>query len=438
MAVPSSSNQKSEITNLKYLTEETPGIGGVLKQRPEDFLVDEQPLYEPSGAGEHLYVFIEKRELTTSDAVRHLARIFRVGRGDVGYAGLKDKHAITRQHLSVHLPGGVNDQELLKNVDTPRVKLLWAQRHGNKLRRGHHAGNRFAIRVRGVEPTSVVHAKRVLDRLVAQGAPNYVGEQRFGYRGTNGELGRLLLLGRFQEMLDLMLGTPRETDYEQTRAAREAYERRDYAAALELWPRHLKPDRQALDALRGGRPAEAAVRAIELPQREFLISAFQSAVFNRVLHERIERGLFSTLVEGDLTWKHDSRAVFAVDQATAESENAPAGRVATLAVSPSGPMWGVGMTKPAGQVLAWEEEALRGFDLQESDLAGGPQGNAHGSRRPMRATLRDADVSGGVDEHGAYVRVAFELPRGSFATSILREIMKSGGHDAAEETGEEG
>ncbi len=434
----SSSNPKSDIRKLTFLTGEIPGIGGVIKQRPEDFLVDEQPLYEPSGTGEHLYVFIEKRELTTSDVVRHLARVFRVGRGDIGYAGLKDKHAITRQHLSVYLPDKSKDQELMKLVDTPRVKLLWAQRHGNKLRRGHLTGNRFVIRIRNVEPTAVIHAKRVLDRLVAQGAPNYVGEQRFGYRKTNGELGRLLLLGRFQEMLDLMLGEPRETDYEQTRAAREAYERSDYAAALELWPRHLKPDRQALDALRGGKGPEAAVCAIELQQREFLISAFQSEVFNRVLRERIERGLFARLVDGDLAWKHDSRAVFAVDQATADTENADGGRIASLAVSPSGPMWGIGMTKPAGQVLTWEEEALRSFDVDESNFAGGPQGTAQGSRRPMRTTLRDAEISGGVDEHGPYIRTAFELPRGSFATSILREIMKSDDHAAAEETGEEG
>src|SRR5687768_4723165 len=97
---------------LAFLTE-TPGIGGVIKQRPEDFLVDEQPLYEPEGQGEHLYIFVEKRGMTTTDVVRRLTKAFRVGRGDVGYAGMKDKHAVTRQHFSVRLPDPTQDAELL-------------------------------------------------------------------------------------------------------------------------------------------------------------------------------------------------------------------------------------------------------------------------------------------------------------------------------------
>ena len=416
---------------LTYLTPYIPGIGGVIKERPEDFLVEEQPLYEPAGTGEHLYIYIQKRGVTTSDVIRRLVKAFRVGKGDVGYAGLKDKHAVVRQHFSIYLPNPAHDTELLKNVETESIKVLWSQRHANKLQRGHHAGNRFVIYVRQVEPTAAVRARQVLDRLTVTGVPNYIGEQRFGYRGNNHELGRLLLLGRFQELLDAMLGQPQPTDFAPTRAAREAYERRDYTAALDAWPRHHRPERQALDALRQGRDPRGAVMAVDQVQREFLVSALQSAAFNLVLHRRISDGLFATLVPGDLAWKHDSGAVFAVDEPTAALENSSGGRVPRLEVSPSGPMWGVNMTRAAGRVLEWETRALEEFGVTPDQLAAAHV-RAEGVRRPMRTILTSPDISGGADEHGPYVRLAFELPRGAFATVVLREIMKNDGHGAAE------
>ncbi|MCE9591461.1 MAG: tRNA pseudouridine(13) synthase TruD [Planctomycetes bacterium] len=417
----------SPTDSLAYLTPDLPGVGGVIKQRPEDFLVEEQPLYEPSGEGEHLMLFIEKRELTTSEAVGRIVKAFRVGRADVGYAGLKDKHAVTRQHLTVRVTDADDTEVSLGRIEqysADRLKILWHHRHGNKLRRGHLAANRFVIRIRNVEPTAVVRAKKSLDRMVAVGAPNYVGEQRFGYLQLNHELGRLLLLKKWPEFLDVMLGHSTGVDAIGTREGREAYDKRDYAAALDLWPRHLKHDRQALDKLRQGKPPEMAVLNISTDQREFLVSAYQSDVFNRVLDRRIRMGLFDRLVVGDLACKHDNRAVFAVDEAVAAEENGPAGRVPSLAVSPSGPMWGDSMTRPANEPLQWELDALRETGLTEADLTGGPHARAEGGRRPMRTIIQNADIEGGVDEFGPYIRLSFELGRGSFATSILREIMK--------------
>lgn len=416
--------------HLAYLTQDLPGIGGVIKQRPEDFLVVEQPLYQPSGRGEHLYLFVEKRNCTTSDVVHRLAQLARVDPGDVGYAGLKDKNAVTQQAFTVTLPDTSRDEPIVRGLGSERIKVLTVSRHENKLRRGHLLGNRFVIRVRGVEPTAVITVKRVLEQLAARGVPNFIGEQRFGYRQENHKLGRLMLLGRWQEMLDLMLGGPRDVDHEATRSGREAYERGDYEATLRAWPRHLRHDRQALDALRQGKAAEQAVMAIDRSQREFLISSVQSVVFNRVLDRRLREGLFDRLVEGDLAWKHDSRAVFAVDRATKEVENGPAGRVSTMQVSPSGPMWGVGMPKAGGAAGQAELEALHGFGLSEADLVGGAQGKAEGGRRPLREFIRDPDVSCGADEHGPYVRLAFEMPRGCYATVVLREIMKPEPKDA--------
>lgn len=411
---------------LAYLTPDEPGtarVGGLIKERPEDFLVEEQPLYEPCGHGEHLYLYIEKCEQTTTDVIRRLAKMFSVRRSDVGYAGLKDKHAITRQHFSIYLPDKSNDEKYLSRIAFTNFKLIWSDRHTNKLRRGHLAGNRFDIRIRQVQLSAVIHAKRILERLLEIGVPNYIGDQRFGYRQNNHILGRLYLKQQWREFLDEMLGKPGESDPPERHETRRAYERGEYGAALEQWPRMFRHDRQALDALRQGKSAEQAVMAIDPLQREFMVSSLQSAVFNQVLDRRIRDGLFDKLVPGDLAWKHDSRAVFAVDEATAEVENAPDGRAAKHEVSPSGPMWGSGMTRPTGQPLEWELDALQSLGVGESDLCSNKD-NAPGNRRPMRIFIKDPQISGGGDEHGTFVRVVFELPRGSFATMVLREIMK--------------
>ncbi len=414
--------------DFAYLTADLPGTGGVIKQRPEDFLVDEQPLYEPSGEGEHLFVFVEKRGATTLDLARRIAKAFRIKQRDVGYAGMKDKHAVTRQHLSLYLPG-VPAADVAAGLERfaeyPYATVLWAERHGNKLRRGHHGGNRFSIRIREVSPTAVIRAKPILERLAREGLPNYLGEQRFGYRQNSHVLGRLLLKGEHRALLDEMLGRPQPFENDAVQAARRAYEAGDYAEALVHMPKVLRHDRQALDALRQHGDAAKAVRAIDRNQRDLLVSAAQSDVFNRVLDRRLRDGAFGRLLPGDLAWKHDNRSCFAVDEETAEMENGEQGRVRSIKVSPSGPLWGSGMTRPSGEVLAMEERALEDAGLSLDDIENPPEGvRSDGTRRPLRVRLTDPDLSGGVDEHGPYLRLAFELPRGSYATMAVREVTK--------------
>lgn len=417
-----------DIHQLAHLTDDLPGTGGTLKNRPEDFLVDEQPLYEPAGEGEHLYLFIEKKQATTQDLVRRVAKAFRVKRSDVGYAGQKDKHAITRQHLSIHRPGttAAEDAECLERFkEYPYAQVIWADRHTNKLRRGHHGGNRFVIRLRDVEPTAVLKAKPILDRLAAEGFPNYLGEQRFGYRQNSHTLGKLMLNRQWREFLDEMLGGPLDIESEPVRLARAAYDQGDFDTALEHMPKSLRADRQALDALRQHKTPEQAVMSIDRTQRDFLVTALQSAVFNTVVDQRLRDGTFARLLPGDLAWKHDNRACFAVTPEVAEVENGPGGRVGKLEVSPSGPFWGPGMTTAGGGVLAAERAALHDAGLAEADFEGLRHLSADGTRRPLRERLSDPDLSGGVDEHGPYLRLAFTLGRGAFATMVVREVTKT-------------
>jgi len=413
---------------LTYLTADQPGTGGVIKQRNDDFSVTEVPLYEPCGEGEHLYLYIEKNGRTTSEVVQRICRAFHVKRSAVGYAGLKDKHAVTRQHFSVYLPDKSADQMVSNLEGDEQVKVFWADRHTNKLRRGHLKGNRFEIKIRDVQPSDVLTVRRMLEQLGDTGVPNFIGHQRFGYRQTNHIIGGLMLRARWQELLDRMLGDPGPSDGEATRIGREAYERGEYATALEHWPKHLRHDRQALDPLRQGKPPRDAVMNIDPTQRDFFIAAWQSHIFNQVLDARVQDATFCRLCDGDLAFLHGNRAVFAVDPETAELENGPDGRIASFEVSPSGPMWGKDMTWTKGAVGELEERKLADSGMTKEMLEGVEGAPvAHGSRRPLRVPVIDPDYSGGADEHGPYLRVAFELPRGSYATVVLREIMKNEG-----------
>ena len=157
----------------------------------EDFLVEEIPLYDPSGEGEHTFVLVEKRLRTTEQVVSGLARAAAVPARDIGYAGRKDRRAVTRQWLSV--PGLAPATALSLELDGARV--LEAAAHGHKLRTGQLRGNRFEIRVREVSPTAEVRARTALDRLARTGMPNRYGAQRFGRDRQNSERARQLLSG---------------------------------------------------------------------------------------------------------------------------------------------------------------------------------------------------------------------------------------------------
>jgi len=179
--------------DLPYLTADLPGIGGVLRTQPEDFVVDEVPAYPTSGAGEHVFVRIQKRGLTTPDAVTRLARALGVSGRDIGVAGMKDRHAVTTQWLS--LPPPVDPERAAAYADD-ELRVLEAHRHGHKLRTGHLRGNAFRLRVRGVAEDARGRADTILAALAAApGAPNWYGEQRFGRAGDNATVGRALVSG---------------------------------------------------------------------------------------------------------------------------------------------------------------------------------------------------------------------------------------------------
>src|SRR5262245_57081447 len=176
---------------LPLWTAELAGIGGRIKQEPEDFEVEEIPAYEPSGQGDFLYLWIEKRAMGAEYFMRQIARRLGLPPGEVGTAGLKDRHAITRQLVSV--PARVADR--LPALDGDGIRVLKVNRHGNKLRPGHLRGNRVRILIRDVAPGADERLEPLVQRLREDGVVNFYGPQRFGKDGETVKHGMALLRG---------------------------------------------------------------------------------------------------------------------------------------------------------------------------------------------------------------------------------------------------
>ncbi len=160
---------------------ERPTTAAGFRVQCRDFQVDERAGFEPSGEGEHLLLHVSKENENTRWLARLLAEHYGVEEGAVGYCGLKDRRALTRQWFSVHLPGQVDTDPIPAG---PGFQVLAATRHGRKLRRGMHDGNDFIIRLRGLRGDSDDMERR-LAVIRERGVPNYFGEQRFGIDGGN-------------------------------------------------------------------------------------------------------------------------------------------------------------------------------------------------------------------------------------------------------------
>lgn len=401
--------------DLPLLTREIPGIGGSLKVRPEDFFVQELPLYEPSGEGEHVYCEVQKVGMTSFELIRRLAEALRVSARDIGYAGLKDARAVTRQLLSIP---AVTEEQVM-GLRVPDVQVQWAARHGNKLRLGHLRGNRFAIKVRDVVPTDVVRVRPLARVLEERGMPNYFGVQRFGKRGNNDRLGAALLRGDPEGFLAELLGRPDPAvDAAEEVEARAAFDRGDLPGAMRRMPRHCRVERAVLHRLMKTGRAGVAARAVDERLRRLWISALQSRLFNDVTARRI--GALATLMEGDIAMKHENRACFVVEDAAAEQP-----RCDTFEISPTGPLIGYRMTEPRGEAARIEAAVFADAGLAPAMFRDEGRLRVKGQRRALRVRPEDVQLAAGVDEHGSHITLAFTLPAGSYATVLLREVMKN-------------
>jgi tRNA pseudouridine13 synthase len=172
-----------------FLTADLPGIGGRIKTIDDDFEVEEIPAYQPRGEGPFLYLWIEKRNMGAEYFTRQIARRLNIAAGEVGTAGMKDRHAVARQMVSV--PAAVEPR--LKDLDGDGLRVLSVNRHGNKLKPGHLHGNRFRILIRSVVEGASELIAPIIGRLKRDGLSNFYGAQRFGREGETASLGFTML-----------------------------------------------------------------------------------------------------------------------------------------------------------------------------------------------------------------------------------------------------
>ncbi len=356
----------SPLAPLPRRTADLLGIGGQIRVEIEDFVVEEIPLYLPSGAGDHLYLWVEKRDLSGPMLRRRLGELLGIDAGDIGMAGLKDRRAVTRQWISVPMRPGLDPDR----VRDGRIAVLQAARHNNKLRTGHLAGNRFIIRVRGVDASDPAALRARIDAKItamrAGGMPNFYGDQRMGHGGSTLAAGWALAQG------------------------------------LDGRVRVQSPD---------GAAHQIQLRDRQL--RRLAASALQAELFNRVVAERMRQGLLDRVLAGDYCRKTDTGGSFVTDDRGREQERLDRGEVEI-----TGPMWGPKMARPGADAAELETSVLLASGLDEAMFRRiGPL--AAGTRRPV--AVRPDDLSAEID--GESVVLRFGLPAGSFATVLLHEIQ---------------
>jgi tRNA pseudouridine13 synthase len=325
-----------------------PPLSGRMRAEPEDFLVDELIGFSATGAGEHWLVHIEKRAANTAWALRRLASFAGVAERELGYAGMKDRHAVARQYFSVPAKKGVALD--WSSFSDPDVRILSALRHARKIQRGALQGNRFVLTIRDVAGDRAA-AGQVLAAIAAAGVPNYFGEQRFGRGGANVDKARALFAGR----------------------------------------------------------------RFERNERSILLSAARSEIFNAVLAARVEAATWDQAQAGDVFQLDGRSAIFGpelIDAALRE-------RVARGEIHPTGPLWGRGTLRSADAVAELETA----IGAAHSDLAAGVEAaGMEQERRALRirpGALTSAWLADDV------LRVEFSLPAGAYATSTLRELLKT-------------
>jgi tRNA pseudouridine13 synthase len=287
--------------NLPYITENLLGIGGKIRKTFDAFIVEETSLYEPMGQGEHLYINITKEGFTTREIQEKLAKFFKLSIKSVGFAGMKDKNAITTQTFSAHL---VKTDENLEDI-TSRIqnnlpiKVNWMKLHRNKIKIGHLLGNKFTIKITDLEISrdeALKRAKKIIEEIKKNGLPNFFGPQRFGIQGKNIEKGLKIIQGlKFNGS---------------------------------KWKKRL------------------------------LVSSFQSYLCNLYLVRRLESGNFTRILKGDIAKKYDTGGLFEVEDVGKEQK-----RYENHEISFTAPIYGSKMWDVKGPSQELERKVLQEVGL---------------------------------------------------------------------------
>lgn len=351
-----------------------------MKIESNDFIVEELPLYEPSRVGTHTFFVIRKQKLSTFEVIDQIAHALHVNPRNFGYAGLKDKYAVTTQMLSVE---GVPPEQVLR-LTLPAIEILWAERHPHKLRVGHLRGNRFEITLRDVPPTVLLPVEEKMAQLAAAGVPNRFGAQRFGNKHDSHLIGKALIKAEWDEALHYVLSD-------------ETTQFGELAKQIER------------EKAKGS--MEKAVNCIPHRLRKLYLSAYQAYLFNAILEKRLPN--LRQLWDGDIAVKHSNSAPFLVESAAVEQPRAD-----SFEISPSGPIFGYKMQRPTGEVLALEMELLVAEGVKPEAFRKVAGIRLPGTRRPLRMSMELHQVK----SLDVGLRLCFTLPAGGYATVVLQEL----------------
>lgn len=433
---------------MRYYASDSDGTGGRLRESPPDFRVTEIEDFDtqPPDADPDDYPWLVVRatltQWDTNDFARELANRLGTSRERVTWAGTKDRHAVTTQLFAVR---GVDPGEV---PDIADADVDVVGRAGRGLEFGDLAGNEFRVVVR--DPDDPGQAAAVSADLAAFGGgdstpqtssasagesnerpaiPNFFGQQRFGSkRPVTHEVGLAILRGDWEAAAMAYLGEPTEYEPADSQQARRfVADTRDWQAALEEFPDRLRYERTMLHELADGGSFRDAVETFPSNLQRLFVHAAQSYAFNRVLSERMERGLpFHEPVEGDVVWFAEADASAGVarpdagreQRVTADRVDVVARHCARGRAFVTAPLVGTDTEFAAGEPGDVERSVLDDLDLQPGDFDLPGEFDSAGTRR---AVLLRPDLTVEYDP----LTFEFALPSGSYATVVLREYLKT-------------
>ena len=370
---------------MSYYTTDTQGIGGYLRKRFEDFQVTEAPVEKTRDAnGEYTHFNLEKTNWDTIKAINTLSKVLGVSRKRFGFAGTKDRRAVTRQRIGVWKVG----PDKLLGVNIKDLRLYDFIQSSERILIGDLLGNEFEITVRNPEAMNEGIIKECKSQIDGRGVPNYFGYQRFGTIRPNTHIvGKLLLKGDIEGAVMSYLADYYPDEREDAMEARkDLKETGDFKLALETFPKRLSYERTMLDHLYK-QPTDfaGAFRRLHKKLRQMFVHGYQSYLFNRVL---------SRAIEGEMDIKGMEIPLVGYDNIHSYGEHG-------------------GIVK---KVL--DEEEVRLLDFKTPSL---PELSARGA---MRNACLETNVFYQMQGDGS-ILFRFFLPKGSYATMVMREFMKT-------------
>lgn len=406
----------------------SPGCGGRLRMRSEDFVVEE--IYEDQSyrGGRYLIVEVEKVDWEAHHLVRELSRQLRISQRRFSWAGTKDKKAVTRQRMSI----ANLDEEEISRITLPGVEVGVLGRSNRPVALGDLRGNRFSVRIGEIDLEEVEVASRLNDVTkeirALGGLPNYFGVQRFGeVRPVTHLVGEALVRGDPERAALTYLALPFPGEPETTRMARSRLlEGRDFTRALQEYPLRLRYERAMISRLSEDGDWAHSFDVLATNLKRLFVHAYQSLLFNRILSERMRLGLpLDRAVEGDVVCFSkgglpNPDKLQAVDETNLAAVNRLADRGRAFVTLP---LFGHRSEFAEGVPGETERSALgeEGVALSDFRVETNPDLGSPGNRRP--ALLR-VDPAVELEEGSALLK--FDLPAGSYATVVLREYMKTG------------